>query len=107
MATGLFQPLGLKIVDERVYVLGRDQITRLVDHNADGEADEYQCFTNAYRTSAGGHDYVTCLERIRAASFTLSMRPRGCCGWLADGSQTSVVATGFPQSQRHVDRTAG
>src|SRR5207244_83437 len=26
-ATGLFQPLGLKIVDDNVYVLGRDQIT--------------------------------------------------------------------------------
>ena len=28
-ATGLFQPLGLRIVDEKVYVLGRDGITRL------------------------------------------------------------------------------
>ena len=32
-ATGLFQPLGLKIVDDKVYVLGRDQITRLHDRN--------------------------------------------------------------------------
>src|SRR6185295_1623086 len=32
-ATGLFQPLGLKIVDENIYVRGRDQITRLHDLN--------------------------------------------------------------------------
>ena len=31
IASGLFQPLGLKIVDEQIYVLGRDQITLLHD----------------------------------------------------------------------------
>src|SRR5437763_11083596 len=40
-ATGLFQPLGLKIVNDRVYVTGRDQITILHDLNGDGEADFY------------------------------------------------------------------
>jgi cytochrome c553/sugar phosphate isomerase/epimerase len=95
MATGLFQPLGLKIVDERVYVLGRDQITRLVDHNADGEADEYQCFTNAYRTSAGGHDYVTCLEQSSRGEFHFVHATEGLLRVVADGSQVSVVATGF------------
>ena len=34
-ATGLFQPLGVKIVDDRVYVVGRDQITLLHDTNGD------------------------------------------------------------------------
>ncbi|CAA9430410.1 MAG: hypothetical protein AVDCRST_MAG64-3450, partial [uncultured Phycisphaerae bacterium] len=34
-AAGLFQPLGLKVVDEKVYVLGRDGITRLHDVNGD------------------------------------------------------------------------
>src|SRR5262249_6382533 len=37
-ATGLYQPLGLKVVNDQVYVLGRDQITRLHDENGDGEA---------------------------------------------------------------------
>jgi hypothetical protein len=40
-ATGLFQPLGVKVVKDEVYVLGRDQITRLHDLNKDGEADFY------------------------------------------------------------------
>jgi glucose/arabinose dehydrogenase len=30
-ASGLHQALGLKVVDDKVYVLGRDQITRLHD----------------------------------------------------------------------------
>src|SRR5688572_11200602 len=38
-ASGLFQALSLKIVDGKVYVTGRDQITRLHDLNNDGEAD--------------------------------------------------------------------
>ncbi|MBV8880416.1 MAG: hypothetical protein JO332_10660, partial [Planctomycetaceae bacterium] len=45
-ASGLYEPLGLKIVDGLVYVLGRDQITRLRDLNNDGEADFYESFCN-------------------------------------------------------------
>jgi glucose/arabinose dehydrogenase len=45
-ASGLFQSLGLRIVDEKVYVLGRDQITRLHDLDGDGEADFYENFNN-------------------------------------------------------------
>src|SRR5262249_1483870 len=46
-ATGLFQPLGLKVVNDRVHVLGRDQITVLHDENGDGEADFYQNFNSS------------------------------------------------------------
>ena len=46
-ATGLFQPLGLKVRDGQVFVLGRDQITRLHDLNGDGEADFYENFCNS------------------------------------------------------------
>ena len=38
-ATGLNQPLGVRVVDDNVYVTGRDQITRLHDNNNDGEAE--------------------------------------------------------------------
>ncbi len=50
-ASGLHQPLGLVVAEGKVYVLGRDQITRLVDTNSDGEADFYECFSNKYTTS--------------------------------------------------------
>ena len=54
MASGLHHALGLVVADRSVYVLGRDQITRLVDLNGDGEADFYECFSNAYLTSPAG-----------------------------------------------------
>jgi len=68
-ATGLFQPLGLRVVNDRVYVLGRDQITILHDENGDGEADRYENFCNLIGNTGGGHDYVTCLERDAAGNF--------------------------------------
>lgn len=43
-ASGLYEPLGLRVVDDKVYVRGRDRITRLHDLNADGEADYYESF---------------------------------------------------------------
>ncbi len=94
-ATGLFQPLGLKIVDDHVHVLGRDQITRLVDHNDDGEADEYQCFTNAYRTSPGGHDYVTCLDADSKGRLHFVHATEGLLRVAQDSSSVEQVATGF------------
>src|SRR5262249_15553240 len=37
IASGLHQALGLVVADGQIYVLGRDQITRLHDLNGDGE----------------------------------------------------------------------
>jgi hypothetical protein len=102
-ATGLFQPLGLKIVNNQIYVVGRDQITRLHDLNGDGEADWYENFNNDGQVSANGHEYVTCLETDRDGWFYFL---KGNCdgqhdhdGCLLrvspDGGMLEVVATGF------------
>jgi hypothetical protein len=39
IAAGLHQPLGMAVVDGVIHVLSRDQITKLIDTNADGETD--------------------------------------------------------------------
>lgn len=61
-ATGLHQPLGLKVLNGQILVLGRDQVTRLVDLNGDDEADFHECLTNAFATSIGSHDYIVGLD---------------------------------------------
>lgn len=116
-ATGLFQPLGLKLVPASkagnsgsdamdLYVVGRDQITRLHDLNGDGEADYYENFNNDAYVSLNGHEYVTSLETDRAGNFYYV---KGNCdsaiphdGSLLrvtpDGSQLEVYATGFRNS---------
>lgn len=61
-ATGLHQPLGLKVINGDILVMGRDQVTRLVDLNGDDEADFYECLTNVQSTSSGSHDYIVGLD---------------------------------------------
>ncbi len=93
-ATGLFQPLGLKVRDGKVFVLGRDRITRLHDENGDGEADFYENFFDGIATSTGGHDYVTCLETDAAGNFYY-VDPLGLHRVAADGKRQETLATGF------------
>jgi type 1 glutamine amidotransferase/mono/diheme cytochrome c family protein len=95
MASGLFQPLGLRIVNNQVYVLGRDRITRLHDLNDDGEADFYESFHDGITTSAGGHDYVTCLETDSQGNFYYVHAIDGVVRVSADGLTSEVVATGL------------
>lgn len=68
-ATGLFQALGLKIVDETIYVLGRDQITRLHDLNGNGEADWYENFNNDMQVTPGFHEFALDLQTDPEGSF--------------------------------------
>ena len=93
-ATGLFQPLGLKIIENRVYVLGRDQITVLFDNNHDGEADYYANFNNDMKTSQGGHDYSACLETDRAGNF-YHVDPYGVHRISKDGKTYETLAAGW------------
>ncbi|MDF1843113.1 MAG: hypothetical protein P1U77_16880 [Rubripirellula sp.] len=94
-ATGLSQPLGLKIVDDRVYVINRTQLTRLHDRNGDGEADQYECFNNDNSTTPGSHDYVTCLETDPQGNFHYIHARTGVMKISPDGKSSEVVADGF------------
>ena len=128
-ATGLFQPLGVKwrvperngnttdtrdssqelatrhssLATSSLFIVGRDQITRLHDLNNDGEADYYENFNNDAHTTMNGHEYVACLEADRAGNLYYV---KGNCNSAtphdgsvlrvsADGSKLDVFATGF------------
>ena len=93
-ASGLNQPLGLLVSEGQVYVLGRDQITRLHDLNGDGEADFYECFSNAQPTSAGGHDYICGLQRDQTGNFYTVSSSHGLLKISADGEEVTILATG-------------
>ena len=68
-AAGLFQPLGLKIVDDKVYTLGREGIVRLHDLNDDGEADFYEAFNNEVHTTTGFHEFAFDLQTDPEGNF--------------------------------------
>lgn len=110
-AGGMFQTLGLKIVDGLVHTQGRDQITRLHDLNGDGEADYYECFNNDVMITPGFHEFSFDLETDRAGNFYFSKAMpvnqggRGFSPWTPhngtvmkvskDGSKLDVVAWGL------------
>jgi hypothetical protein len=68
-ASGLFEPLGLKVVDGLVMVHGRDQITRLHDLNKDGEADRFESFFREETVSPNFHEFAFELQTDKAGNF--------------------------------------
>ncbi len=94
-ASGLHDALGIVADKEGIFVLGRDQITRLHDLNNDGEADFYECFSNAFETSAAGHDFICGLERDSGGNFYLASGNQGLVRISSDGRRAEVIATGF------------
>ena len=68
-ATGLNQPLGLKVVEDQIYVTGRDQITRLHDLNGDDEADFYENFNNEVMAATNFHAFTLNLETDAEGNF--------------------------------------
>ncbi|WP_345685732.1 DUF6797 domain-containing protein [Novipirellula caenicola] len=94
-ASGLHHALGLVVADGQVYVQCRDQLTRLSDLNGDGEADFYECFSNAFVTSAAGHDFICGLQRDQQGNFYTASGNQGLLRISPDGKQADVIATGF------------
>ncbi len=104
-AVGLFEPLGLRIVKDTVYVHGRDQITRLHDLNGDGEADFYECFNNDRTLWPSYHAFAFDLQTDSKGNFyyVVGGNQLGTKReWHAalfrvspDGAKSDVVATGF------------
>ncbi len=68
-ATGLFQPLGVKVQKGEIYVAGRDQITHLKDLNGDGEADFYENFNNDTVVTPNYHEFVLDLHTDSQGNF--------------------------------------
>jgi putative heme-binding domain-containing protein len=94
-ASGLHHALGLVVHDGAIYVQGRDQLTRLHDRNHDGEADFYECFSNAFQTSAAGHDFICGLQRDADGYFYTVSGNQGLLKISPDGVQAEILATGF------------
>jgi cytochrome c len=58
IATGLAEPLGLKVVGKDIYVLQKQELTKLVDHNGDEVADEYFAVANGWGVTSNFHEFA-------------------------------------------------
>jgi len=68
-ATGFFEPLGLKIVNDVPHIAGRDGIYKTYDLNNDGEADKFEIFNNDVYLSNNFHEFQFGLETDREGNF--------------------------------------
>jgi putative heme-binding domain-containing protein len=106
IASGLFQPLGLKIVAGRIYVACRDQIVALHDNNGDGETDFYENFNSDHQVTEHFHEFAMGLQTDAAGNFYYARAARHGLPALVpqhgtllrvskDGATTEILATGF------------
>ncbi len=110
-AAGLFEPLGVKVVDGAILVNGRDGITRLHDLNQDGEADHFEAFNRDVFVSPNFHEFAFDLQTDAEGNLYYSkaapVKPGGrgfdvilphhgtVVKVSPDGSSSEVIATGL------------
>ena len=106
IASGLFQPLGLKIVEGKIYVACRDQIVCLHDENGDGETDFYENFNSDHQVTEHFHEFAMGLQADVEGNFYYAKAARHGLPALVpqhgtllqvskDGARTEILATGF------------
>ncbi|MBK9388216.1 MAG: ThuA domain-containing protein [Planctomycetes bacterium] len=101
-ATGLYQPLGLAVRDGELFVLGRDQLTRLEDRDGDGEAERYVNHCSLLEDLGEPHAYAMDLALDAAGNFHFQKSGGNATAHgsstlriAADGSAIEVLAHGF------------
>jgi mono/diheme cytochrome c family protein len=106
IATGMFQPLGVKIVNDDIYVCCRDQITLLRDLNGDGETDYYENFNNDHQVTEHFHEFAMDLQTDAKGNFYYAKSARHAKDSLvphhgtlikvnSDGTKSEIVCNGF------------
>ncbi|ARU40960.1 hypothetical protein CCB80_07305 [Armatimonadetes bacterium Uphvl-Ar1] len=58
IAAGLAEPLGIKVVNGRIFVLQKQELTELIDIDRDGTIDEYRCIANGWGVTANFHEFA-------------------------------------------------
>lgn len=57
IASGLAEPLGLKVVDDTIFIMQKQELTKLIDHDGDELIDEYATVSNNWKTTANFHEF--------------------------------------------------
>lgn len=57
-AAGLAEPLGIALLGERIFVVQKQELTELIDHDKDGTCDEYRAVCSAWDVSPNFHEFT-------------------------------------------------
>ncbi|MDX2064576.1 MAG: family 16 glycoside hydrolase [Fimbriimonadaceae bacterium] len=58
IAQGLAEPLGIKVVGKDIYVLQKQELTKLIDRNGDEVTDEYYAVANGWGVTDNFHEFA-------------------------------------------------
>ena len=106
IATGLYQPLGVKVHEGDIYVSCRDQIAILRDLNGDGETDFYESFNSDHQVTEHFHEFAMGLQTDKEGNFYYAKSGRHARTSLVphhgtlikvspDGKTSEILANGF------------
>ena len=91
-ADSLLEPMGLKVVDDVVYVSTRDAIIKMPDVNKDGRADSKQVFATGWNIGGNAGNHWFDLNNIEGNEWTWGMA-------YAKGSLWAVLGALYPASR--------
>ncbi|MEM9831371.1 MAG: DUF6797 domain-containing protein [Bacteroidota bacterium] len=106
IGSGLFQPLGIKVIDEKIYVTCRDQLVLLHDLNGDEETDYYESFNHDHQVTDHFHEFAMGLQADKQGNLYYAKSGRHAREALIpqhgtlikvshDGATSEIIATGF------------
>ena len=106
IGSGLFQPLGIKVLNDKIYVICRDQLVLLQDLNGDNETDFYESFNHDHQVTDHFHEFAMGLQADKEGNLYYAKSGRHAREALVpqhgtllkvskDGSKTDIIATGF------------
>ena len=106
IANGLFQPLGIRIVDGKLFITCRDQLAVLEDLNNDGNIDFYRAFNSDHQVTEHFHEFAMGLQSDDEGNFYYAKSARHALPALVphhgtllkvskDGASTSILGNGF------------
>jgi hypothetical protein len=90
IAEGLLEPLGLAVVDDRLFVLQKPELTELLDDDGDGRIDTYRSVSAEWGVTQNFHEFA----------FGLAERDGALHGTLA----TAINPGGPSSPNQHLDR---
>jgi hypothetical protein len=102
-AGGMYEPFGLQVIDDKIYVTCKDRLVRLHDLNNDGEADFYESFSADDDVSTFFHAFNFDLQRdkkgnlyyAKSGQYTSYALPGSVIKVSPDGKKREIHCTGF------------
>nr|MBI1231640.1 c-type cytochrome [Cytophagales bacterium] len=130
-ASGFYEPQSIAVVEDEIYVYGKEGIVRLHDFNGDGEADFYENFSNLMAQSIETREWASDMVVDPSGGFYVAKfgaldmgpeasSPKAIIGFRAgsqhggavhkisaDGRSISQVASGFRGPYLGIDPQTG